>query len=182
MKKKLILMITLMAMCIGCTSKDVSIIEKKHANMDSYLLLKDKQHNFQTSSFDEALKFINDQKSAVFYIGYPDCAWCKEAIPILNKVAKAQNKKIYYIELYDKEGNKTFDQKAYEKFMSIAEDKLDKDEEGNPTLYVPFVFTLKKGVLDKTHISTIDGHNAKEREMSKKEKEKLKDIYTKLLH
>ena len=41
---------------------------------------------------------MSEKETAVFYFGYPDCPWCKEAVPILKEVAKQFHDKIYYVQ------------------------------------------------------------------------------------
>lgn len=45
----------------------------------------------------------NKKKSGVLYFGFSSCPWCKEAKPILKKVAKENEIDIQYVKVRDEE-------------------------------------------------------------------------------
>lgn len=91
----------------------------------------------------------------------------------MNEVAKELDLNIFYI---DKKADTTKeeDSKAIE---ARIPDKLEKDDDGNPHLYVPYVITMKEGEITSYHTGTVDSHDAHERKMTDEEKAELKKIY-----
>lgn len=178
--KKYIFLLCLLVLG-GCADQSVQIPDDKKADVSGYLYLSDEKNNFYKSSFKEAMQFMDEKKDALFYIGYFNCPWCQEAIPLLQEAAKETNTIIYSISLYDKDNQRTFDVEEQKAFVELAKDKLDKDDKDEPTLYVPYVFTLKDGVINKSHIATVTGHNAHEREMTVDEKQQLKQVYLEMM-
>lgn len=151
------------------------------ADMSGYDKLKTKDHHFITSSMDELLQAEKNKKSGVYYMGYLDCPWCQDAVPILEEAAKEKGVYVNYVAIRDTSHNITFDDKAKEQFFSWASKSLPKDDKGEPTLYVPFVIVMKDGKIIQTHDGTVKGHDANKRDLTEKEKDALKDIYKKMI-
>ena len=57
---------------------------------------------------------------------------------------------------------------------------MNKDNEGEYQIYVPFVIVIKDGKVVSGHIGTVEGHDAHERKMNDQEKQDLQDIYTEM--
>lgn len=151
------------------------------ADMSGYDKLKTKDHHFLTSSMNELLQAEKNKKSGVYYMGYIDCPWCQDAIPVLEEAAKEEDVYIYYVAIRDKTHKVTFDEQAKEQFFAWASGSLPKNDKGKPTLYVPFVITMKDGKIVQTHDGTLDDHDANKRDLTDKEKVQLKDIYKKII-
>ena len=66
-------------------------------------------------SMEEAIHKMSEKETAVFYFGYPDCPWCKEAVPILKEVAKQFHDKIYYVQTRDSQKKNCYIQMKKEK-------------------------------------------------------------------
>lgn len=151
------------------------------ADMSGYDKLKTKDHHFITSSMNELLQAEKNKKSGVYYMGYVDCPWCQDAVPVLEDAAKEEGIYIHYVAIRDKAHNVTFDEKTKEQFFAWASNSLPKDDQGKPTLYVPFVIAMKDGKIVQTHDGTVNGHDANKRDLTENEKTKLKEIYIKLI-
>lgn len=151
------------------------------ADMGGYDKLKTKDHHFIASSMNELLQAEKNKKSGVYYMGYVDCPWCQDAVPVLEEAAKEEGTYIYYVPIRDKAHNVTFDKQTEEAFFAWASSSLPKDDQGKPTLYVPFVIAMKNGKILKTHDGTFPDHNANKRDLTESEKVKLKEIYKKLI-
>lgn len=75
--------------------------------------------------------------TGVVYIGFPECPWCQAYAKYLNEVAKEVGvDKIYYYNIYEDRKNNT---DVYKEIVSILEENLEFDSEGNPRIYVPNV-------------------------------------------
>lgn len=151
------------------------------ADMSGYKRLTTPDHHFVASSMKELLQAAKDKKSGVYYMGYVDCPWCQDAVPVLEEAAKEENVYIHYVPIRDKDHNITFDKNTEDQFFAWASSSLPKDDQGKPTLYVPFVIAVKDGKIVKTHDGTFPDHDANKRDLTDKEKAQLKDVYKKLI-
>ena len=124
---------------------------------------------------------FTQEKSGVLYFGFSSCPWCKEAKPILKKVAKENGIDIQYVKVKDEEKNRLYtdDQKAI--IEPYIQDYMSNNDEGILTLYVPLVLVVKDGKVIDGHEGTLESHDATERKMTNDEKEQLTKIYTKLM-
>lgn len=137
---------------------------------------------FETSMKDILKKFERKENFYVFF-GFENCPWCKEAKPILKRVAKASNIKIYYVKTRDKDGNRLYSEKQRKKLVKYIPDfmKKNSDENNKLWLYVPLLVKVKCGHPLDGHQGTIKGHNAQKRKMAKEEKQKLLCIYKRVI-
>lgn len=149
----------------------------KSADMSSYENFTDKSNQFVKSNMKEMLTMFKEKKSGVVYLGYPDCPWCIEALPVMNEIAKAEETKISYVQTRDSEKKLLYSEEEKKELIPYVEQYLNKDEDGAYQLYVPFMVVIKDGKAVAGHIGTVDGHDAHERKMTKEESEDLKKIY-----
>ncbi|MDX8416884.1 conjugal transfer protein TraF [Absicoccus intestinalis] len=141
------------------------------------------EEGFVEISMDEALTYFTEKKSGILFFGFNACPWCKEARPILKKVADKKNVTVYYVKVRDEDKNLLYsDEQRVEltkyipKYMS-----KNKKEDNKLWLYVPLVIHVKKGKAVAGHEGTVKNHDATKRKMTKKEKKKLEKTYTKIL-
>ncbi len=139
---------------------------------------------FVEISMDEALSFFNDKKDGILYFGYEQCPYCQQAKPILAKVAKSSDKTVYYVKVRDDQKNLLYTDEQREQLSQYIGKYMqeNEDEDNKLWLYVPLVLSVKKGEAIKGHEGTLKNHDASKREMTKKEKKKLKRIYKKILN
>ncbi|MCR0328029.1 transporter accessory protein [[Clostridium] innocuum] len=147
------------------------------ADMSGYQDFKDTKNQFVESDMKEALSVFQKKESAILYFGYPGCPWCVEALPIMNEVAKADKQHILYIQTRDDKKELLYTQDQKKEMISYTKQFMEKDDEGEYQLYVPFVVVVKDGKAVSGHIGTVDGHDAHERSMTDKEKQELKKLY-----
>lgn len=153
----------------------------KNADMSGYEGLDAKNTQFEESDMDTVLKTFDEKKDGIFYFGYPGCPWCVEAVPVLNEQAKEAGVKIQYIQTRDAEKKLMYTEQQKAKLVPLVEQYLNKDDDGNYQIYVPFVLIVKNGVAKSGHIGTVDGHDAHERVMTDDEKTQLIAIYQEML-
>lgn len=153
-------------------------LECDTADMSEYENFNEEDHVFLEINFDEAKKLLEtDDFNGIIYFGYPTCPWCIEALPIMNEVAKEKELSIYYV---NKKSDINQEHPEWEQATTDILDAaygLDKDDDGNPRIYVPEVIVVKDGEVVDHHMGTLDEHDATERKMTDDEKEEVKKIY-----
>ncbi len=99
---------------------------------------------FVYRNIDEIIKIL-ENGTGIVYLGFPECPWCKAYVKILNEVAKEEGiEKIYYYDILEDRSNNT---EKYQKIVSILNDNLLYDEEGNHKIYVPDVTFVLNGEI-----------------------------------
>ena len=152
----------------GCDSQNACVIED----------LDEKEDNWNIElTMEDALQKLDDHEDGVYYFGYEDCPWCQDAAPVLKEVAQSHYKKVYYIKIRDDAHNLLYNDEQKERIISYFGDYMETNEDGELTLYVPMVVQMKDGKVQNSHIGTLDSYDPNEREMTKEEIQKLKDIY-----
>lgn len=191
----LLLMVSLLCACSANTETDKSEPNKKDAycsdetdkssargidesaDMSGYKDFRETKNQFVDSDMQEALSVFQKKESAILYFGYPSCPWCVEALPVMNEVAKADKQHILYIRTRDDKKELLYTPKQKLEMISYTKQFMEKDDQGEYQLYVPFVVVVKDGKAVSGHIGTVDGHDAHERKMTEKETQELKKIY-----
>lgn len=151
MKKKriMILVSVIILFMIGVVSlvlflkkdkKTVSDMEKFSAEYHEVA----KNNVFVYRNFDEIINIL-EKGTGIVYLGFPECKWCQRYTKYLNEVAMDMGiSKIYY---YNIREDRKLNTENYQKIVSILENYLQNDEEGNKRIYVPSVIALKKGEI-----------------------------------
>ncbi len=129
---------------------------KKYSNVP-------KDNVFKKISAEDAVKLVKN-KTGILYLGYPDCPWCKQLVPLLNKSAKASGvDSIYYIEDFykmrpDKNDN-PINKEEYKQLVDLIGSDIVKDN----IIRVPLVLFINKGNIVSYHSGTYEGHVLKEK-------------------
>ena len=112
---------------------------------------------FVYKNIDEIIK-IMENGTGVVYLGFPECPWCQEYVKYLDEVAKEVGiEKIYYFNILEDRKDNTDE---YQKIVSILEDYLQYDDEGNKRVYVPNVsFHIKGEVIGVDYETSLDTHD-----------------------
>ncbi len=146
----------------------------------------------------EVLDILKD-KTGVIYFGYPECPWCRNAVPVLLKAAESTGlAQIYYynanqiknIKEVDDEGNIIETQKEKDGYRdllaaldSILEEYTLTDKEGNTVhtgekrIYVPLVVFVKNGEIIAYHEATVDSQKDPYVLLNEEQTEELYNIY-----
>lgn len=148
----------------------------ERADMSGYGTLEDAEHVFYEKTMDEIVTMFEEKQSGIIYFGYVGCPWCAEAIPIMNEVAKTRGLTICYAPTYDGE-KYTLQGDIRETIFSYLNDFLSENDEGEKTMYVPFVVVVKDGEVIAAHEGTVSSHNAHERTMTDSEIIELTNTY-----
>ena len=156
------------------------------------------------SNYDEVIDVIK-HKSGIIYIGYPDCPWCRTAIPVLLEAAKDYKiDTIYYLNIKDdrdyycvengkvvyqkdKDGKEKKGVDGYFKLMKLIDKELKdytvKDDDGKEynvgekRIYVPLIIFVNDGKVVGTHTSTVDTQESGYDDLTEEEYDILNGIY-----
>lgn len=134
--------------------------------------------------------------TGVIYFGYPECPWCRNAVPVLIEAAKeAEVDQIYYLNNNEDRDTKTLkDGKVvtekegtdnYNKLLEKLGDKASTYEglEDNfiKRLYFPTLVVVKNGEITDYIEGTVDSQKDPQKPLNEKQKKELKDKYTKAM-
>lgn len=179
MKKLVALLLTFLLVITGCTVTKV----KDDTETDAIKFSKEypsvsENNVYKYATFDNVIDTIK-AGSGIIYLGFPTCPWCKEATPVLNEAAKNRDvKEILYYNFKDIRQNNT---EEYQELVSLLEDYIGEDAEGNKRIGAPTVVFVQNGKIKGVHIDTVEGHDATERKMTTEEVRVLKQTYTDLI-
>lgn len=143
-----------------------------------------KDNVFEYKTIDEIIK-IMENGTGIVYLGFPECKWCQAYVKYLDNAAKEVGiKKVYYFNILEDRKNNT---KEYQKIVSILNEFLQYDDEGNKRIYVPNVsFHIDGKVIGVDYETSLDTHNLSDpkeywtEDEVKDLKEKLTDLMTKV--
>ena len=148
------------------------------SDMTGYPDFADTDHVFIDSNVKDVVNRYQKGETFAVFFGFSNCPWCREAMPLLNEVAKENGRKVYYVNTRAKEGitsNTEIDD--YDLLVENLGEFFPYDNDGIRHLYVPFVFFIKDGVVVSYHEGTTDDHDATERKMTPEEQDELISIY-----
>lgn len=140
----------------------------------------EKDNLFVYKTGEEIIKIL-ENGTGIVYLGFPECPWCQAYVPTLNEVAKEQGiKEIYYFDIKNDRSNNT---ENYQKIVSLLEEYLNFDNEGNKRIFVPSVTVVLNGKIigynDET--SLISGEISPEDYWTDEKKEELKTTLTNII-
>lgn len=143
MKKKLLLIIPIICafLLAGCDKEEIETDSQKFAK--EYTQVTDDNY-FVYRNSEEIIKIL-EHGTGVVYIGFPECPWCQAYVPMLNEVADIEGlEKIYYYNILNDRKDNTED---YKKIVSLLDEYLQYDDEGNKRVYVPAVIVVSEGEI-----------------------------------
>lgn len=188
MKKKIFLimfiMMTIMSLT-GCKNNKYALeFKEEYESINGVVNKNGKEHRAITIDEDnpyikttpeEIVKMINNKETFFLYVGDSLCPWCRSVLEKSIEVAKKYNvEKIYYIKIWDDEGNEILRDKyelkpiltktieetdsykfLLEKFDSVLSEYTLTDTEGHKItteekrIYAPNYFYIKNGEVVK---------------------------------
>ncbi|MDD2435439.1 MAG: hypothetical protein PHO63_04210, partial [Bacilli bacterium] len=143
------------------------------------LVVNDKTYSDMTIDGDNIFVYADMEKlkeiikgTGVIYFGFPECPWCRLAIPVMEEAAKEVGiDKIYYYNVLkirdtkelDEDGNVVITNPGTEDYQTLLEllDEALPEYNGlnDPMIkriYVPLVITFKDGKVIDSHLGTVD--------------------------
>lgn len=180
--KKISFLFACILLLVGCSAEKeetyptitnaVTLVSKK-ADMSGYRFLNDENHAFMEISAKESIRMFEEGGTGILYYGYVGCPWCERAVVELNKVAKENHIKVYYIDVYAPDMNQeVFD--GLDKHLSPIYD--------NGQFKVPEVVAVKNGEILGHHLALVDGFKpVGDDQMSDAQKKELDQIYLDLI-
>jgi thiol-disulfide isomerase/thioredoxin len=144
------------------------------------------------SNYEEVMDIL-ESGTGVIYFGYPECPWCRNAVPELVQVAKEMElEKIYYFsdmsirdqKSLDENGNIITEKEGTEEYKNLL-DKLSDylgpykglNDESIKRLYVPTVVFVKEGSIVGVHIGTVESQTDPSILLNAEQKKELQQIY-----
>lgn len=216
MKKETIIIITLPILCalvaifsyIKLINIDVDATkfksEYESLNEEGYLELNiDKNNPIEYADYDKLLEII-ENGTGIIYLGFPECPWCRNALPVLFDVAKENNVElIYYMNILnerdsyliedgklvyatDEDGNEKKGTEGYFKLLDALEEHLsdyvilfegEEYEVGEKRIYAPTVIFVRDGEVLGLHVSTVESQENPKEGLTKKQYDELYSIY-----
>ena len=163
-----------------------------------------KTNPIKYTSYDEVIDVIK-KGTGIIYLGYPECPWCRSALPVLLEAAQDYKiDTIYYINMHDERdyyevkdgkvvykkddnGNDIKGTKGYFKLLKSLDSELDEyivtDDDGKEydtgekRIYVPLIIFVHDGKIVGTHLSTVDTQESGYDELTDEEYDELNGIY-----
>lgn len=142
----------------------------------------------------EEVKEIITNGTGVIYFGFPECPWCRNAVPVLLESAKNTGlDTIYYFNALSIRDKKHLDDngeiivddegtKEYKELVKLLYEHLDVYEGLNDDsikrLYFPSVLFVKDGKIIGFHSGTVESQEDPSIGLTEKQKEELKEIYS----
>ena len=162
MKKKVIIIVITAILLIALAVSLFLILNKEEDISDAAKFVEEytnveEDNVFLYRNADEIIRIL-ENGTGVVYLGFPECKWCQKYVTYLNEFAKENDiTRIYYFDILDDRTNNT---EAYQEIVSLLEDYLSYDEEGNKRVFVPAVIVVNQGEIvgfdDETSLDTHD--------------------------
>ena len=145
---------------------------------------------------DNPIIYLNDENivkelkegDKIIYFGFPDCNWCRAALPVLLKSAEENGvEKIYYYdfgevrEAFEKNENNE-KAKIYQQIIEFLDSNITSTFEsgtkkGEKRLSAPTVVLMKDGKVSSFHYRTVESHQNYNKNLTTEEYNELYKIY-----
>ena len=145
---------------------------------------------------DNPIIYLNDENivkelkegDKIIYFGFPDCNWCRVAVPVLLKSAEENGvEKIYYYDFGEVreafEKNKNNEKaKIYQQIIEVLDSNITSTFEsgakkGEKRLSAPTVVLMKDGKVSSFHYRTVESHQNYNKNLTTDEYNELYKIY-----
>ena len=145
---------------------------------------------------DNPIIYLNDENivkelkegDKIIYFGFPDCNWCRAALPVLLKSAEENGvEKIYYYDFGEVreafEKNKNNEKaKIYQQIIEVLDSNITSTFEsgakkGEKRLSAPTVVLMKDGKVSSFHYRTVESHQNYNKKLTTEEYNELYKIY-----
>lgn len=155
------------------------------------------------SNYDEIINLIKSG-TGIIYLGFPECPWCRSALPVLLDVSKNNNvETIYYLNIknerdsyiveddkviyaIDDDGKEIKGTNGYFELLKVLDEYLSEYvieldgklyEVGEKRLYAPSVIFVKNGYVTHIQVSTVETHIDPYKTLTSEQYSELYSIY-----
>ena len=170
-----------------------SLNGKKNSNNQEYVNVEIDENNSMVYATYEEIVDILEKGTGIIYFGFPECPWCRRAVPVLIDASNELGiDKIYYFNALDMRDKKSLDADGniiiedegtdeYKKLVELMYDSLPVYEGLNDDtikrLYFPTVVFVKNGEIVSFHVDTVDSHENPYESLTNEQYNELKQIY-----
>lgn len=152
--------------------------EYEALNSSGIVVEVDSNVNIEYLKTSEVIDLL-ENKTGIIYFGFPSCPWCRNIVPILFDVAKENNQAIYY---FNPSGLRGTGDGEFNKIMTLLNDYLETNDEGEKTLYVPDVYFVKDGSIVGHHLGSAPSQTNPYVSLTENQKQELINIYKELIN
>lgn len=141
MKKNFLWLLLIPIILTACASRDAQSFKKDYEALNGKTNANGKEHRtveiakdnpIVISSAEEIIKKIENEESFYVYFGSSLCPWCRSVIEKAMEIANMNGiSKIYYVDVWDKEGNEIL----RDKYTLDDDGKAVKDIDGTEEYY-----------------------------------------------
>lgn len=170
-----------------------SLNGKKNDNGKKYMSIEiPKDNNVTYADFDKTMEFL-ENGTGILYLGFPECPWCRNAIPVLIDMAwENEISDIYYFNALSirdvkelKDGKIVTTKKGTKEYYKLVEKLSDfigpyegLEDESIKRIYFPTAVFIQGGKIVGSHIGTVDSQEDPYKALTKSQKKELEKIYT----
>lgn len=153
----------------------LKMIEEYEGINDNQKVFVDLPEEFKVEYLEEEdIKTFLEQGTGVVYFGWNTCPWCRNMLPVLIEELNDKEETLYYFNPQKIRGENN---DTYNYIIDKVGMFLEKDDNGNPKLFVPEVLMLKEGKVVYHHLGTVDSQKDASIPLTEEQKEELKNIY-----
>ncbi len=178
--KKILCLILGILLLSGCSVTSINESNDAKRFSEEYSAIDVSEDNPMIYKTDKEIIDILKSGTGIIYFGFPDCPWCREAVPVLLEIAKEMDiDEIYYFNPKEIREENT---DTYQEIVKLLGDNLQNDESGNKRLYVPDVYFVSGGKILGHNFKTVESQtNPTENPLTDTQKTELKNIYKRLI-
>lgn len=195
-------------MMIGISISTISCNKEKEIITDALKFKKEYEsvnNNNISIPQDNAIVYSNPteilsilKKTGIIYFGYPECPWCRSAVPtLLNTANMVGIDQIYYYNAKEIRDNKHLDEggkiitdkegtQEYKKLIEALKEVLPVydglNDESIKRLYFPTVVFVKDGKILGLHVGTVKSQTDPNTLLTKQQEQELSLIYSDYMH
>lgn len=217
MKKETIIIMVLPILCAIAAA--LAYIKLINTNVDSAKFIKeyeelnekegyikldiDEDIPIKYADYDKLLEVI-ENGTGIIYLGFPECPWCRNALPVLFDAAKDNDVNlIYYMNILnerdaytveddevvfakDQDGNDKNGTEGYFELLKALDKHLDdyviehegkEYEVGEKRIYAPSVIFVRDGKVLGIHVSTVESQKDPRKKLTEEQYDELYAIY-----
>lgn len=101
---------------------------------------------FEKVTMEDVVSYFENKESHIVFLGFRDCPWCQDLMPILNDIAIQKNIKIKYVNVRPENTKKSdLRNENNPTYVKLQELLGDVSGDGTNKIYVPYVGVIRDG-------------------------------------